>query len=99
MKFFDHFESEKCLCLVMEMIESELLYDYLKFKCKNVFPKKKGILKILKEVIIGVEYCHGKRIFHRDIKTDNLIFQKSSAMKIIDFRLSIHNPKSGIKCK
>jgi len=92
-KFFDYFESEKYLYLVMEMVEGELLYDYLKFKRNKRIPEEEA-LKILKEMTIGIEYCHSKRVFHRDIKTDNLILQKSGTVKIIDFGFSIHNPKN-----
>ena len=36
----------------------------------------------------GLYYCHGKRIVHRDIKLDNLLFDDEGNVKICDFGVS-----------
>jgi len=46
------------------------------------------------EIVLALEYTHGKGILHRDIKSANFLFDKEGHIKLIDFGLSknkIHN--------
>ncbi len=43
------------------------------------------VLKIMKEILLGVKACHEKKIFHRDLKPDNILRTKENIFKIIDF--------------
>ena len=50
-KFFDYFENEKYLFLIMEMVKGESLYDFVKLKRKKKVTEEKA-LEILKEIAI-----------------------------------------------
>lgn len=44
---------------------------------------------IMKELMNTIEYMHSKKVCHRDIKPDNILYDKESqTIKIIDFGLS-----------
>jgi len=52
---------------------------------------EKEAVKIFKQLMSAVSYCHSQGICHRDLKPDNIIFlskDPDSTIKIIDFGLS-----------
>jgi len=50
--------------------------------------------RIFIQLINGIQYCHSKSIYHRDIKLENIILDSEQNMKIIDFGFATFAPKN-----
>mmetsp|Transcript_3919 Transcript_3919/g.6896 ORF Transcript_3919/g.6896 Transcript_3919/m.6896 type:complete len:308 (+) Transcript_3919:295-1218(+) len=46
------------------------------------------IKSYMSQLLLGLEYCHSRGIFHRDLKPQNLLIDKSGTLKIADFGLA-----------
>jgi len=42
---------------------------------------------IMKQLLIGVHYMHNKKVFHRDLKPQNVLINSLGDVKIADFGL------------
>ena len=45
------------------------------------------IQNVMYQILKGVEYMHSKRVFHRDLKPQNILINKNNEVKIADFGL------------
>merc|ERR1712032_472472 len=50
---------------------------------------------IFKQVVEGIRYCHSNLIFHRDLKTENIMIDPLKKVKIIDFGFSVRQKQLG----
>lgn len=69
--------------------------EYIEGYDLNGLQKKYGMLsfeysvKVIKSILNGLEYAHGKGIIHRDLKPSNVVFStREKVFKIIDFGVS-----------
>lgn len=86
-KIYDYYEKDSIGHIVMEYVDGQSLYEILKEIRLN--SKLEEILDIIYQCIDGVKYAHENGIVHRDIKLENIMYnKKTSSIKIIDFGLS-----------
>lgn len=82
-------------CIVVEYVSGGTLTSYLsKYTLKKKLPLD-TILQLAIDVVKGyvcifIYYLHSEKIAHRDVKTENLLLDKTGRVKIIDFGISSH---------
>ena len=69
--------------IVMEYIEGETMKARLK-RSGGKLPERE-VLKLTREIALGLSHAHDKGIVHRDIKPDNVLLGKDGSVKVSDF--------------
>jgi len=71
-----------------------LAFEFLDYDLKKYMDSHSGLLpestiqSLLFQLIAGIEYCHRKRVLHRDLKPQNLLIDKNGVLKLADFGLA-----------
>lgn len=84
-KLLEVFEDEQSVYLVFEHLPNGDLVQY--FKKKPLFDEPE-LAPFFMKICKGVEYLHGNRILHRDIKLDNILLDRTLQPKLCDFGIS-----------
>jgi serine/threonine protein kinase len=86
----DIYEDKDNLYFVSDLMDGEL-FDYIEsneYINLNICDKVNMMWKIMTKVLFGLETLHRAGIIHRDIKGENILFQKSTAKSPIQFKIS-----------
>eukprot|EP00668_Euglena_longa_P020850 GGOE01025955.1.p1 GENE.GGOE01025955.1~~GGOE01025955.1.p1 ORF type:complete len:409 (+),score=118.20 GGOE01025955.1:1-1227(+) len=73
------------LCIVMEWADGGDLAG--KVKLRRPFSEEQ-LLDWLIQITLAVRYCHSKRVFHRDLKSQNIFLTGDGVVKLGDFGIS-----------
>ncbi|CAD8049273.1 unnamed protein product [Paramecium primaurelia] len=88
LKFYDLFENQDQIYVIIENLPSHTLLDYV---LKNPFFSEDKAAKVIFRIIKIIAYLHSKKIMHRDIKLENFIFRQLDnldSLCLIDFKLA-----------
>ena len=88
---------ENKIYLILEYAVKEDLINYI-YHSQKGFGETYGKI-IFKKILKGVQRIHELNVCHRDIKPDNIVFDKNFNPKIIDFGYSFHHTKENINGK
>ena len=84
-KYYDSFQDNNNLNIVMEYCEYGDLDSYIKnLKKNNKHLSENQIWKFFIEICTGLSYMHNKKILHRDMKSSNIFLTKNLDIKIGD---------------
>ncbi len=75
------FQGKELFYRIIELYEPEDGSDPLGFTEKEAH-------HIIRQVVEAVDYCHSRRILHRDIKAENVLVDQDSNVKLIDMGLA-----------
>jgi serine/threonine protein kinase len=81
----DVIHSEQKLYLVFEFLDQDLK-KYMDAVGKKLKPML--VKSYLFQLLSGIEFCHKRRILHRDLKPQNLLIDRQGKLKIADFGLA-----------
>jgi len=79
-------DPEYPLCVVTEYMEKGSLFDYLHNTPFELATEKK--ISIANDIAAGLAFLHARNIIHQDIKSSNILLNKSLTAKICDFGFS-----------
>ena len=74
--------------LIMECCEGEDLRHWIKRKRKEKPLTLHDVLPIIKQVAEALDYAHGEKVIHRDIKPGNIMINSDGKVKVLDFGLA-----------
>ncbi|KAJ6800890.1 serine/threonine-protein kinase HT1-like [Iris pallida] len=81
-------------CVVVEYLQGGALKTYL-IKNRRRKLAFKVVVQLALDLARGLSYLHSKKIVHRDVKTENMLLDKTRTVKIADFgvaRVEAQNP-------
>ncbi|KAB7493604.1 Cyclin-dependent kinase 14, partial [Armadillidium nasatum] len=82
----DIVHTRETLTFVFEYVHTDLSQYLERYSNGGLDPK--NVKLFLVQLLRGLEYCHGRRILHRDIKPQNLLISEIGELKIADFGLA-----------
>ncbi|KAF9965765.1 hypothetical protein BGZ70_004151 [Mortierella alpina] len=84
-RLYDVYETEKELFLIMEYVSGGELFEYLVNKGRL---DEAEALRFFQQIIVGLAFCHKRKICHRDLKPENLLLDNRMNVKIADFGMA-----------
>jgi len=91
-KVFEVYEDYNNLYIIMEVCEGgELMDRIVVAQNRGKFLNEKYVAELMRQLMQALTYIHDKRVAHKDLKPENVLFQDKSPdspIKIIDFGLA-----------
>ncbi|KAJ6653993.1 hypothetical protein lerEdw1_007625 [Lerista edwardsae] len=81
-KLYQVMETKSMLYLVTEYARNGEIFDYLANHGRLSEPEAR---RKFWQILSAVEYCHTRKIVHRDLKAENLLLDNNMNIKIADF--------------
>jgi serine/threonine protein kinase len=92
-RFYEWFEDQSNIYMILEYCEKGELYQYFKFDCTEDKPPSSaypGSLEtLMSDILRATFYLHSQKIVHRDLKLGNILLDNDYRAKLADFGLSL----------
>lgn len=87
---FEHFEDERKFYMVMEYSKGGEMFNSI---VKGANTNEAMVARTMRQVLSALAYIHAKRIVHRDMKPENILFDElgnEQNLKLVDFGEAIY---------
>lgn len=74
---------------MLEYVEGGELFDHI--SSNGRLPESESV-RIFRQMIAGLSYCHRFSICHRDLKPENILMDRNKNIKIVDFGMAALQP-------
>jgi serine/threonine protein kinase len=78
----------------MEKCEKDLLIDVIESPGHRY--SEVEAIRVFKQILKGLKYCHSRKIIHGDIKPENILISIKRVIKLTDFSSSIYFDRSSL---
>ena len=83
------FAEKGLLIIIMEFCDvGDLSFQIKKKRAKNESLTETEIMNWFVQLCLSLEYIHGRKILHRDIKSSNVFLTRNNTIKLGDFGIS-----------
>ncbi|KAK2760265.1 hypothetical protein FQN54_002333 [Arachnomyces sp. PD_36] len=86
---YDVWENRGELYLVLEHVGGGELFDYV--STHGALPEEEAV-RLFRQIIAGLSYCHRFNICHRDLKPENILLDTNGNIKLADFGMAALQP-------
>jgi serine/threonine-protein kinase HSL1, negative regulator of Swe1 kinase len=86
---YDIWENRGELYLVLEYVPGGELFDYV--SSNGALPEEEAV-RLFRQIIAGLSYCHRFNICHRDLKPENILLDDQRNIKLADFGMAALQP-------
>jgi serine/threonine protein kinase len=86
--FYGYFRENECVYIVMEFCEMTLNDLVIKISEREIFLEDEKVFGIVDDLIHTFAVLESFKVYHRDIKSENIVVSKDFKVKIIDFNIS-----------
>lgn len=85
--FIDSYEDDKFHYIVYEYLSGGTLFDhYMKYRRRGLqVPPENDIKIIFQQILAAVAFLHMNNIVHQDISPENILFDDTGKVRLIDF--------------
>jgi len=86
-RLYEVLDTTEWVLIIMEYADGGELKDFIASKANNILEEHLAC-DILNATLNGLEYCHRRKVIHRDLKSENILIDTQGSIKIADFGLS-----------
>ena len=76
-RYYDSFEHDKAMMIVMEYAEGGTLYEHLQHQ--HDLMDEEEVLRLFTQVLLALQHVHSHNILHRDLKTQNILMCRTGS--------------------